>query len=68
MKMVKFSYGKYAVRKLTSSGYRYKSLGSNDYWWAHGEAGFDYCIGDYDSVKNMYLKLTDKGKPIDVNN
>ena len=56
--MVELGKGKYAIRrKLFFGGYEYHSTVS-DYWWDDPVSVLDFCVGDYDTIKELYDILT----------
>ncbi len=60
-RIVKFKDGRYAIRRLTVGGFRYKDLTLHrDHWWSFGSIYMVDCKGTFESV----IQEVDRGKPL----
>jgi hypothetical protein len=64
VKIVKFSDGKYGVRKWSLFGYEYLSLRFPlMFWWTRGSTFYDECRGTLGEASAAFAKM-DKGTPV----
>lgn len=63
MKIVKFSDGKYGVRKWTLFGYEYLDLLQPVFWWGLDSTFFGYCHGTLQAAEKAAARF-DKGTPV----